>query len=99
MDRKQVLLDEAQFVKNPRTKAHRAVRELGAPFTLAITGTPLENSLTELWALLSLTAPGLFPSRRRFTEAYQRPIERGEDPAVLNMAAQLAYPGVAQSII
>ncbi|MEF3121057.1 SNF2-related protein [Kocuria flava] len=87
-----VLLDEAQFVKNPRTKAHRAVRELGAPFTLAITGTPLENSLTELWALLSLTAPGLFPSRRRFTEAYQRPIERGEDPAALERLHRRVRP-------
>src|SRR5690606_37803572 len=46
-----VLLDEAQFVKNPRTKAHRAAKELDAPFKLAITGTPLENSLVELWAL------------------------------------------------
>ena len=78
-----VLLDEAQFVKNPRTKAHRAAKDLDAPFKLAITGTPLENSLVELWALLSLTAPGLFPSRRKFTETYQRPIERGEDAAAL----------------
>ncbi|GGG42387.1 DNA helicase [Kocuria dechangensis] len=78
-----VLLDEAQFVKNPRTKAHRAVKEIDAPFKLAITGTPLENSLTELWALLTLTAPGLFPSRRKFSESYQRPIERGEDAEAL----------------
>ena len=48
--------------------------------TFAITGTPLENSLTELWALLSLTAPGLFPSARRFREQYVQPIERGKVP-------------------
>ncbi len=75
-----LVLDEAQFVKNPQTKLHRAARDLQAPMTFAITGTPLENSLTELWALLSLTAPGLFPSARRFREQYVQPIERGKVP-------------------
>ncbi|MBU4465839.1 MAG: DEAD/DEAH box helicase family protein, partial [Actinobacteria bacterium] len=46
-----LVLDEAQFVKNAQTKLHRAARDVGAPMTFAITGTPLENSLTELWAL------------------------------------------------
>ena len=78
-----LILDEAQFVKNHQSKVHQCARRLPAPFKLAITGTPLENSLVELWALLSLTAPGLFPSRRKFTETYQRPIERGEDAAAL----------------
>jgi superfamily II DNA or RNA helicase len=75
-----VVLDEAQFVKNAKTKLHRAVRDLRAPVTFAITGTPLENSLGELWALLSLTAPGLFPSARRFREQYIQPIELGKVP-------------------
>jgi superfamily II DNA or RNA helicase len=75
-----VVLDEAQFAKNAKTKLHRAVRDLRAPVTFAITGTPLENSLSELWALLSLTAPGLFPSARRFREQYIQPIELGKVP-------------------
>ena len=78
-----VILDEAQFVKNPRTKAYRAVKNIPARFKLAITGTPMENSLSELWSLFSLSAPGLFPSKRKFTEHYQRPIERAEDPEAL----------------
>ncbi|WP_330446334.1 SNF2 family helicase [Kocuria rhizophila] len=78
-----VVMDEAQFVKNPRTKAYRAVKNLRARTRLAITGTPMENSLSELWSLLSLTAPGLFPSRKRFTEHYQRPIERAMDSDAL----------------
>lgn len=78
-----VVMDEAQFVKNPRTKAYRAVKNLRARTRLAITGTPMENSLTELWSLLSLTAPGLFPSKKRFTEHYQRPIERAMDSDAL----------------
>ncbi|HZE04458.1 MAG TPA: DEAD/DEAH box helicase, partial [Solirubrobacteraceae bacterium] len=78
-----LLLDEAQFVKNHRAKTYRCARELDAPFKLAITGTPMENNLMELWALLSLTAPGLFPSPQRFSEHYARPIERGRDPQLL----------------
>lgn len=75
-----IVLDEAQFVKNPATRQHRAVRGLRADMVLAVTGTPLENSLTELWAILSLTCPGLFPSARRFREEYVKPIEKGKVP-------------------
>lgn len=75
-----LILDEAQFVKNSGTKAYRAARDLRADVVFAVTGTPLENSLTELWALLSLTAPGLFPSARRFREEYVGPIEKGKVP-------------------
>lgn len=75
-----LVLDEAQFVKNPQTKLYRAVRDVRADVTFAITGTPLENSLTDLWSLLSLTAPGLFASARRFREEYVGPIEKGKVP-------------------
>ncbi|WP_404432847.1 DEAD/DEAH box helicase [Microbacterium lacus] len=75
-----VVLDEAQFVKNAATRAHRAVRDLRTDVIFAITGTPLENSLTELWALLSLTSPGLFASARRFRDEYVGPIENGKVP-------------------
>jgi SNF2 family DNA or RNA helicase len=69
-----LILDEAQFVKNRAARAHQCARDLGAPFTLAITGTPMENSLMDLWSLFAIVAPGLFPSARRFTEEYLRPI-------------------------
>ncbi|WEG10510.1 DEAD/DEAH box helicase [Microbacterium horticulturae] len=75
-----VVLDEAQFVKNPATKLHKAVKSLRADAVFALTGTPMENTLAELWALLSLTAPGLFPSARRFREEYVGPIEKGKVP-------------------
>lgn len=74
-----VVLDEAQFVKNRATKAHRAARNLRTRFRLAITGTPLENSLTDLWSLLALTVPGLFPSPRTFREEYVKPVEQPDD--------------------
>jgi superfamily II DNA or RNA helicase len=79
-----VVLDEAQFVKNRQAKTHVAVRRLGAPFTLAVTGTPLENSLMDLWSLLSLTAPGLYPRPDVFTKNYRKPIESGERPELLD---------------
>mgnify|MGYP001500632565 CR=1 FL=1 len=62
-----------------RARTYRCVRQLAAPFKLALSGTPLENNLMELWALLSITAPGLFPDPKQFAEEYQRPIERGHD--------------------
>jgi len=70
-----LVLDEAQFVKNGASKANAAARDIRAPFRLAVTGTPVENNLMELWALMKIVAPGLFPSARAFAERYRRPIE------------------------
>ncbi|HEV7948789.1 MAG TPA: SNF2-related protein, partial [Glaciihabitans sp.] len=78
-----LILDEAQFVKNHSSKAHEAAKELAAPFKLAITGTPMENSLTDLWSLFSIVAPGLFPSARKFAEEYVRPIARGDNAELM----------------
>jgi len=74
-----LILDEAQYVKNHQAKTYRSVRQFPAPFKLAITGTPMENNLMELWSLLSITSPGLFPDPKRFAQQYARPIERGGD--------------------
>jgi len=71
-----LILDEAQFAKNHQSKAYQCARRLAAPFKLAVTGTPMENNLMELWSLLSITAPGLFPSPARFRDYYARPVER-----------------------
>ncbi|MFF8894815.1 DEAD/DEAH box helicase [Brevibacterium casei] len=75
-----LILDEAQFVKNSTSQVHQAAKAVSAPFRLALTGTPLENSLRDVWSLFSITAPGLFPSPHRFEEEYVRPIESGENP-------------------
>ena len=74
-----VILDEAQFVKNHNSKTHQCARRLDAPFKLAVTGTPMENNLMELWSLLSITVPGLFPSPKAFTEYFRKPIESGSN--------------------
>ena len=87
-----LVLDEAQFVKNHQSKAYQAARKLDAPFKLAITGTPLENNLMELWALLSIVAPGLFPSPGKFAEYYRRPIELHGHPKLLAKLRQRIRP-------
>jgi superfamily II DNA or RNA helicase len=82
-----VVLDEAQFVKNPATRAARAVRKLSARQRIALTGTPVENRLSELWAILDWVNPGMLGSRERFRHRYSKPIERGDDTAVAAEAA------------
>jgi SNF2 family DNA or RNA helicase len=74
-----LLLDEAQQVKNRQSKVYQCARRLAAPVKIAVTGTPMENNLMELWSLLSITAPGLFPSPDRFRDYYARPVERQDD--------------------
>jgi SNF2 family DNA or RNA helicase len=78
-----LILDEAQYVKNRNAKTYQCARKLAAPFKLAITGTPMENNLMELWSLLSITAPGLFPSPTKFADYYAKPIERIGEPELL----------------
>ncbi len=78
-----LLLDEAQNAKNHQSKTYQCARRLPAPVKVAITGTPLENNLMELWSLLSITAPGLFPSPARFRDYYARPIEKQDDGELL----------------
>ena len=89
-----LILDEAQFVKNHRSRTYQAARRLGAPFTLAITGTPLENSLMDLWSMLSLSAPGLFPRPDHFTERFRKPIENERDLLALETLRRRIKPFV-----
>ena len=84
-----VVLDEAQFVKNRTSATYKAVRRLRALSTIAITGTPLENSLMDLWSLLSIAAPGLLPGPDRFAKVYRRPVEHGDDDALAALRARI----------
>ena len=76
-----VVLDEAQFIKNPRTKAAAAARRLHAKQAIALTGTPIENHLEELWSIFAFAVPGLLPERSRFARFFRTPIERRGDTA------------------
>ncbi|RYB89748.1 hypothetical protein EUA06_14210 [Nocardioides glacieisoli] len=79
-----LVLDEAQQVKNHQSKAYAAVRTLDADFRLVVTGTPFENRLMELWSLLSIAAPGLYPAPRRFRDVVVGPVEKDGDAAALD---------------
>ena len=74
-----LVLDEAQAIKNARSQAAQVVRELRASRRLAMTGTPLENHLGELWAQLDAVEPGVLGSERDFTRLYRTPIEKHGD--------------------
>jgi len=68
-----VVFDEAQRIKNPRTKAARSSRKLKAPLKVALSGTPLENRLLELWSIVELVLPGYLGSQKEFKEIYRHP--------------------------
>jgi superfamily II DNA or RNA helicase len=89
-----VTLDEAQHVKNPSTAGARAVRRLRSRQTVALTGTPLENRLGELWALLDATNPGLLGSRTRFARRFVTPIEKRRDRGAAQRLRRLVSPFV-----
>ncbi len=83
-----IVLDEAQQVKNPSTKQAQAVRAITAPRRLALTGTPVENRLGELWSIIDVLNPGLLGSQASFKERFAAPIERyGEQDAADRLQA------------
>lgn len=89
-----VVLDEAQQVKNPASLGARVARGLEARMRLAMTGTPVENRLQELWAVIDLTNPGLLGPRRAFERRFAAPIERWNDVAAAERLQRLVAPFV-----
>ncbi|WP_240770288.1 DEAD/DEAH box helicase [Nocardioides sp. GY 10127] len=87
-----VVADEAQHVKNSRSATARALRALPASARVALTGTPVENDLTELWSILDWLVPGLLGSRLAFRRVWAAPIESGEEPAKAVQFAELVRP-------
>ncbi|MEM9301861.1 MAG: DEAD/DEAH box helicase [Pseudomonadota bacterium] len=74
-----VVLDEAQTIKNPRSRTARAVRTVEAPFRVALSGTPMENHLGELWSLLAFAEPGALGAEAAFEQTFRKPIEAGDE--------------------
>ncbi len=87
-----VVADEAQHVKNPFSATARALRTLPAGARVALTGTPVENNLSELWAVLDWTTPGLLGPLGRFRKQYAMAVEGGTDPAAADRLARLVRP-------
>jgi SNF2 family DNA or RNA helicase len=93
-----VVCDEAQNVKNHATKQARAVRALPAATRIALTGTPVENRLSELWSIMDFTNPGLLGSAEKFREQYAIPIERHDSDDAALALKRLTQPFVLRRL-
>jgi superfamily II DNA or RNA helicase len=87
-----LVLDEAQFIKNYQTKTAQAVRQIQADWHLALSGTPLENHLGELWSLMRTVSPGLLGSWDRFRKNFAEPIERHNNRDRLQALGRVVRP-------
>ncbi|MEU6533088.1 DEAD/DEAH box helicase [Streptomyces sp. NPDC046928] len=87
-----VVADEAQHVKNPYSATAKALRTIPTPARVALTGTPVENNLSELWALLDWTTPGLLGPLKSFRARHARAVENGEDDEAAERLARLVRP-------
>jgi SNF2 family DNA or RNA helicase len=80
-------LDEAQNIKNPLSATAQAAKELDAERRLALTGTPIENRLSEIWSIFEFVSPGLLPPLPKFEEKYARPIDQGDSKQAARLRA------------
>jgi SNF2 family DNA or RNA helicase len=87
-----IILDESQFVKNPESKTYKAVMQLRAVHRLVLTGTPIENSLSDLWAQMNFLNPGLLGSHIWFQKTFISAIEKNSDPEQQKMLQLLISP-------
>ena len=87
-----LILDEAQFIKNARTKTTQIMQQLHAKFRLCLTGTPLENHLGELWSLFHFLMPGLLGSIKEFRQFFRIPIEREANVERRNILSKRVQP-------
>ncbi len=81
------ILDEAQNIKNPLSATAQAAKELPADRRLALTGTPIENRLSEIWSIFEFVSPGLLGPLPKFEEKYARPIDQGDSKAAARLRA------------
>ena len=93
-----IVLDEAQNIKNPAAKQSQAVREIPAGFRIALTGTPVENRLTELWSILDFLNPGFLGNRNFFQKRFAAPIEKYGDRESLNILRSLTQPFILRRL-
>ena len=91
-------LDEAQHTKNPQTLNAKSVQQIQAKGYFALTGTPIENSLSELWSLFNFIMPGYLLSHQEFRKKYEIPIIKGEDPKPLAELSRHANPFILRRL-
>ncbi|MCX7726447.1 MAG: DEAD/DEAH box helicase [Chitinispirillaceae bacterium] len=87
-----IILDEAHIIKNPASQVSKAVRTLKSRYRLALTGTPIENNLSELWSIFTFLNPGLLGSFKSFLKSFIKPIENELNENTMDTLRKLIYP-------
>ncbi|MDD1649318.1 MAG: DEAD/DEAH box helicase [Methylococcaceae bacterium] len=95
---RRVVLDEAQNIKNPASAQSKAVLKLTADHRLALTGTPVENRLLDLWSIFNFLNPGYLGKQSQFRQRYELPIQRDNDPRRAEMLKRLIEPFVLRRV-
>ncbi len=93
-----VVLDEAQNIKNAETKQSKAARSLDAAYRLALTGTPVENNVGDLWSIMEFLNPGLLGSQSQFKRKFYLPIQTSSDPAAAKTLRRLTEPFILRRL-
>ena len=93
-----IIADEAQYIKNSNTQNAKAIKEINAQTRYALTGTPIENSLSELWSIFDFIMPGYLFGYRKFKELYEMPIVRDEDKMAMKKLKMLIEPFILRRI-
>ncbi|MCF8243317.1 MAG: DEAD/DEAH box helicase family protein [Melioribacteraceae bacterium] len=87
-----IILDESQKIKNPNSKTGKIIRKLNADNKLCLTGTPIENNLSELWSQMSFLNPGLLGSFNKFNKSFVKSIQKNGDKSSLEFLRKTIYP-------
>ena len=95
---KYIVADEAQYIKNNNTQNFKAIKQIKAQTRFALTGTPIENSLAELWSIFDFTMPGYLYSYKQFKEIFETPIIREEDSYKIKKLKSLIEPFILRRI-
>jgi len=87
-----LILDESQTIKNPASKTAKAIKKMMAHHRLSLTGTPIENTVMDIWSQMAFLNPGLLGNENFFKKFYVQPIEKGKDPARIAKLRRIIYP-------
>ncbi len=93
-----ILLDEAQNIKNPETRQSQAARGLKADYRMALTGTPMENHVGDLWSVMDFLNPDMLGKRTAFRDAFFRPIQTGSDPGARIRLKRMTAPFILRRL-
>lgn len=92
------VLDEAQQIKNPEAQVSKAVFKLKAQYRFAVSGTPVENSLQDLWSIMNFALPGYLGPRKAFMDRFEKPLRKGGDPALGRRLARRLKPVILRRL-